>query len=501
VGTIGAVRRVPVISGSSVHVVEVPDDALLLAAPPPLDPIADVGAAVGEALRFPLTGPPLDALATRGGRATIVVDPSVLPLPGAPADPRQTALAAVVDELKRVGVAPTRQTVLVAGGLERRAGRHDLDVLLSPARARDFRGRVVVHDAESEALRAVDAGGAPVDVAPELIDTDLVVTVTAAETVLHGGPAALLDACGPSARRAAGATSLLEPASSDGWRSAVRIEAALARRVPLVGVSLVLDHPRPSGRHAGWPWDAAVVEKLARSPHRRVHNWLPGALRRALLRAVDRRLEAVAVLAGSPSVAHAEALLRGTSVRAAHLDAPVDALVVPIPWEGVHRPREAVGPLGAAAIALGLAGRLWRERSPLASDGTIVLLHGFRPRFTRTGAPFRVLYEALRDTEPGHLGEVESLAARDQRAIGAYRAGRAPHPLLPFADWSSCAPMLAQAGRVIVGGCRDGAAARRLGFIPSHSPQAALEMALGVAGDGARVGVLLAPPYPPLVVG
>jgi lactate racemase-like protein len=496
------VPRVPLLSGSNVQTVDLPDDAVVLAAPPPLDPIADVGAAVGEALRFPLTGPPLDALVTRGGRATIVVDPSLLPLPGAATDPRQTALAAVLDELQRAGVEPARQTVLVAGGLERRAGRHELDALLPPARARDFRGRVVVHDAESEALRAVDAGGAaPVDVAEEILDTDLVVTVTAAETVLHGGPAALLDACGPSARRAASATSLLEPASSAGWRSAVGVEAAIARRVPLVGVSLVLDHPRPSGRQTGWPWDAAVVARIARSPHRRVHNWLPGALRRALLRSVDRRLDAVAVLAGSPSVAHAEALIRGTSVRAARLDAPLDALVVPIPWEGLHRPREPTGPLAAATIALGLACRLWRDRPPLKPDGTIVLLHGFRPRFTRAGSPFRVLYEALREPATEHLAEAERLASSDARAIGAYRAGRAPHPLLPFADWESCAPAVAQAGRVIVGGCRDGGAARRLGFVPSHSPQAALDMALGVAGEGARVGVLLAPPYPPLVVG
>ena len=73
--------------------------------------------------------------------------------------------------------------------------------------------------------------------------------------------------------------------------------------------------------------------------------------------------------------------------------------------------------------------------------------------------------------------------------------------MLPFADWAACAPVLAHAGRVIVGGCRDAVAARRLGFVPSHSPQAALEMAAGVAGEGGRLGVLLAPPYPPIVVG
>jgi hypothetical protein len=54
---------------------------------------------------------------------------------------------------------------------------------------------------------------------------------------------------------------------------------------------------------------------------------------------------------------------------------------------------------------------------------------------------------------------------------------------------------------VIVGGCRDAVAARTLGFVPSHGIGSALEMAHGVAGGRARLGVLLAPPYAPLLVG
>ena len=34
----------------------VDDDAVLLAPPPPLEPLRDVAAAVGEALRYPLSG-------------------------------------------------------------------------------------------------------------------------------------------------------------------------------------------------------------------------------------------------------------------------------------------------------------------------------------------------------------------------------------------------------------------------------------------------------------
>ena len=69
--------RVPLASGSRLPLVTVPDDAVLLVPPPPLDPLVDVGAAVVEALRYPLAGPPLHVVAPRDGRATVVVQPHV----------------------------------------------------------------------------------------------------------------------------------------------------------------------------------------------------------------------------------------------------------------------------------------------------------------------------------------------------------------------------------------------------------------------------------------
>ena len=71
-----------------------------------------------------------------------MVEPPELPLPGAPGDPRRRALAAAIEELERLGVPTTRQTILVAGGLNRRAGHRGLEALLPPSFARQFHGRV-----------------------------------------------------------------------------------------------------------------------------------------------------------------------------------------------------------------------------------------------------------------------------------------------------------------------------------------------------------------------
>ena len=56
-----------------------PADAVVLRPPPP-GRATDVEAATREALRFPLDGQPLEALARGATRATIVVEPPALPL-------------------------------------------------------------------------------------------------------------------------------------------------------------------------------------------------------------------------------------------------------------------------------------------------------------------------------------------------------------------------------------------------------------------------------------
>src|SRR5918911_1208876 len=142
--------RVPLLSGTRLVVATAGEDDVVLRPPPPREALADVAAAVREALRFPLEGPQLAELARGARRATIVVEPPALPIPGA--DPGQRELAALV----------------------------------TPDFARRFHGNVVVHDAEDPAL--VEVGSARVH--PAVVETDLVAVVTAAETVLHGGAGA-----------------------------------------------------------------------------------------------------------------------------------------------------------------------------------------------------------------------------------------------------------------------------------------------------------------------
>ena len=495
--------RVPLLAGTRLVVVTPDEDALALRPPPPAEGVADVRAAVRDALRFPLAGEPLEALVPRsGGRATIVVEPPALPLPGTERDPRQDAIAAAVDELERLGIASGYQTLLVAGGFARRAGQEQLASLVSPEFARRFHGHVEVHDVERDDLVVVGTAGAVrLRVHPAVVRADVVVVVTAAETVLHGGPAALLGASDRDALRTAGAWSLLETTASQGWRTALALERALSTRVPLIGASLVLNHPRPGGAARGYPYEPAALERIAASPLRHVYGALPGGIRASILRSLPLERTAAAAFAGPPSVAHAEALLRGVELRGATLDGELDAICVGVPRTTPSLPRERPNPLLVSYLALGLALRLWRDRFPLRAGGTAILLSRFQRRFAHpTQQPYRAFFAAARNGPHDEAIEDGERSATDDRTIDAYRAGRTVHPLQPFCDWSACAPALAQLGHVLVAGCRDAAAARSLGFVPTHGLGAALTMARGWTDRPPRIGFLLSPPYFPLRV-
>jgi hypothetical protein len=488
------VTRAPLLADSRILVAEVAPPEMVLWPPAQREALDDVGRATRDSLAFPLAGEPLERLATRGGTATLVIEQPTLPIPNTSTGPRHTAIAAAADELDRLGV--TRVTILVAGGLARRANPREIGLLVPPDFRRRFRGRVMVHDTEADDLVELgESDGVPLRVNRALVETDLVLTVTAAETVLTGGPASLLAASGWEALLAASSPSLLETAGSRGWQLALALEQHLAARGPVTGVSLLLNAPRTGGFLAGYPHDAGAVERLLSSPARRMFQLAPGSMRRRLLERLPRELTAAATYGGTPSVAHMEALLRGIVFKGIELPEQLDAIVVGIPPTTPWLPREPPNPVTAAYLGLGLALRLWRNQPPVHADGTVILAHPLPRRFPRpTQEPYRALFF---DPEALHAGA--ETTARNPGAIADYRSGLACHPLLPSVEWNACMATADRVGSVLIAGCRDAHAARRLGFVPQHSLGAALEVARGRGAE--RIGYLVSPPFHPLVVG
>ena len=252
---------------------------------------------------------------------------------------------------------------------------------------------------------------------PALVETDLVVTVTAAETVLHGGPAALLArriargaarrrrdlAARDAPRRRAGRS---RASSSGSWRRGSRSTASRS-------CSTCRDV------FGGYPYEEQILERIARSKARRALGLLPAAIRGSLIERVPRELTAAAVFGGTPSAAHAEALLRAIEFKGATLDEPLDAIVIGIPPTTPFLPRERPNPVSRRLPrARARAAPLARTRSRSKPGGTAILLHDFQRRFPAPDAD--ALPRALRRPADGPRPR---RAAR-RRAGGARRHAR-----------------------------------------------------------------------------
>ena len=253
------------------------------------------------------------------------------------------------------------------------------------------------------------------------------------------------------------AYSLLETSASRGWKLAVELERALAdaraaaRRLPDV-----LDHPRARRcPRAAIPTTAEAVDRIVRSPLARPFGVLPGPVRAtAVLRLGCRASSAaLAAFAGPPSVAHAEALLRGVDSksvearRAARRD--------------LHRHPARRRPPAAG----GAESRPRRVPRPRARPPA--LARRVPARRGRDGDPPQPLPPALPAPDPAALPSPLPGAADDRRprARRARRrpsgrppptAGRSP----PIARAGSCHPLLPFAGLGRLPACRSSGSAR-----------------------------------------
>ena len=165
---------------------------------------------------------------------------------------------------------------------------------------------------------------------------------------------------------------------------------------------------------------------MLRSRVRRIFQLAPGPDAPAVLDRLPREQTAAAVYGGTPSVAHTEALLRGTVFKGVELDEPLDAIVIGIPPTTASMPRERPNPVNAAYLGLGLALRLWRNAPPLAAGGTAILVHPFARRFVAADADAvpRALLRRAHDRR--HRRDARRRASRGRRREGDRRLPRGP---------------------------------------------------------------------------
>ena len=143
-------------------------------------PLADLDAAVAQALAKPLGLPPVRELVKSDATVTIAFDDATVPSYGAI---RSVAIGALLRELEAAGVSRRRVTLICANALHRKLRPAELARIIGADLVAEFGDRLLCHDAEDPDvlvnLGETDGHGYPVITHRLVAESDLTIYVNA----------------------------------------------------------------------------------------------------------------------------------------------------------------------------------------------------------------------------------------------------------------------------------------------------------------------------------
>jgi lactate racemase len=270
--------RVTLAYGAEGLPLEVPDDATVVAGAEAAA-LGDEAGAVRQALRVPVSGPPLARLVPQAGRIVVVFPDITRPMPNT------TVLPPLLAELEAAGAGPDRVELVCATGTHRQATPSEMGTLiggdlLARYRVRDHRADDGDHVAVGEVdgapvlldrhyveadLRILTGfvephffagwSGGPKGACPGLAATSTILEAHSPERIADAGSTWMVTAGNPVHEFVTAATRLCPPALS--------VDVTIDGRRRLTGV---FAGPLPDGHRQACAWAAASVMHPVEGP-------------------------------------------------------------------------------------------------------------------------------------------------------------------------------------------------------------------------------------------
>lgn len=426
---------------------------------PKIAPLADLDAALREALAKPAGLPRIRDLVKAGASVAIAFDDATVPFYG---PVRGLAITAVLEELAAAGVPRRNVTLICANALHRMFRPEELARLIGEDLVREFGPRLICHDAEDPAslvdLGATSPHGYPVEVHRLAVESDLLVYVNA--RYLRG--------------------------FSGGWKSVV---------VGLSTYKSIKLHHTPDGMSMSLHGNRmhAMLDEMGAHLEART-----GRRVFKIDTIAANVFEAARVFAGSVDATRRlalDALEALTPPRRQLAREPIDVFVYGVPdyspyaiWSHPNPILTLVsyglGYLGGIVEALGRRGCTVIMATPVPDRWDEVHHPSYREVWERllpvTRDPYRLMHE-----------HADAFAARPDY-IEKYRHAFAFHPVHGI---MATYPLtrLHHVGRVIVAGPEDPAVPRHLGFETAPSVEDAIRRAEAIHGAGCAIACVKQP--------
>jgi hypothetical protein len=498
-------------SGEDLLVEDLPVGTRVLYAKPPIEGLANPGAAIRYALNHPLDTEPLYAQLMPGMRVTIAVDDISLPLPPmATPDIRQTVLEIVLELLAANGVDDVH--IIIANSLHRRLTKAEMKRMVGPKIFDAFYpDRYYNHDAEDPdgmVNLGRTAHGEVVNINRRAVESDLVIYVNINLVQMDGGHKSVtVGLCDyeslrphhePETIRAS--DSYMDPPRSALATKVQRMGALVDEHMNVFHIETALNNRMFAGATAFLAKNEdefTEVDRLKLEAMRWTLSKMPPAAKRKLFHSIPAQYQLVACHAGKTEPVHERIVAKCNDQYMVNIRGQSDIVIFPVPFISPYNVNSILNPLLVQVMGLGYFHNFYRGKPVLRKGGALILCHPCYDEFDHQHHPsyiefFNRLLPETRDSFT-LLEKYEREFATNPSYIEMYRRGHAYHGAHPFYMWYWGENGRAHVGRVIAAGAENAHVPAAMGWERADNLTEAIAMARSYMGRSAQITMLHQP--------
>ena len=499
-------------SGEDLLLEDLPIGTRVIYPKPPIEGLANPGAAIRYALNHPLEADPLYAQLAPGMRVTIAVDDISVPLPPmATPDIRQTIIEILLEMLDANGVDDVH--IIVATCLHRKMTEPEMKRMVG-AKIHDafYPDRYYCNDVE-DPDGFVHLGTTEhkevVNIHRRAVESDLVIYVNINFVPMDGGHKSVTIGLGdyevtrphhePTTMRSSG---YMDPKHSTMNTKIERQGAIVQQHLNVFHIETVLNNRMFAGPTAFLSKNEdefTEIDRLKFEAMRWSLGKLPAGAKRKLFQAIPSQYQMVCVHAGKTEPVHEKTLVRCFEQYAVHVRGQADILICGVPFISPYNVNSILNPILVQTMGLGYFHNMFRGKPVLKKGGVMILTHPVYDEFDHVQHPSYIEFfnRILPETRDAHVmhRKYEEEFAKNPSYIEMYRRGNAYHGAHPCYMWYWGQRGREKVSRVIVVGADNATVPQIMGWETAGSVAEAIAMARGTMGRSAQISMMHHPPY------
>jgi len=499
-------------SGEDLLLEDLPIGTRVVYPKPPIEGLANPGAAIRYALNHPLGTEPLYAQLMPGMRVTIAIDDISMPLPPmVRPDVRQTVLEILLEMLDANGVDDIH--LIIATSLHRRMTEAEMKRMVGDKIFDAFYpDRYYNHDAEDPdgmVNLGVTAHNEVVNINRRAVESDLVIYLNVNFVPMNGGHKSVaVGLCDYDSLRAhhepetiRQSDSYMDPKNSMLSTKIGRMGAVVDQHMNVFHIETALNNRMYSGPTAFLSKNEDQYTEFDRMKFEAM-RWtlskLPPGAKRKVFQSIPAPYQMIACHAGKTEPVHEKIVERCFEQYAVDVRGQADILICGIPFISPYNVNSVLNPLLVQVMALGYFHNMYRGKPVLKKGGVMIITHPCYDEFDPVHHPsyiefFNRLLPETRDAmKLRHKYEEEF--AHNPSYIEMYRRGNAYHGAHPFFMWYWGENGRQHVGKVIVAGAQNAHVPAMLGWDRAESLTEAIAMAKSHTGPSPEITMMHHPP-------